>query len=371
MEETKEQRDESKAIGGHARAQALAPERRKAIAAKAANARWRGKPVKATHAGVLKLGAKELACANLPDGTRVISEATMMAALGRVYSGYYSKRDAAADPGSAVVPRYLAPAGLKPYISADLADLLQPIAYITPTGGNIAKGVRAEALPQICDVWLKARAAGALGAKQQKTAIEAEIIVRGLAHVGIIALIDEATGFQDDRAHDALVRILERFIAKELRPYVKTFPHDFYKEIYRLRGWNYPPENNHHNSNLGKLTNDLVYDRLAPGSARGAKQVNSSYAKRPAQAQTLSASHVRFWAPETARTPGSGRNGDEAIGRLVGFHGQGEQASAEVSSVGRSSRPEGAAAFRCGTSRRSFANELIYLVPYIGSRLPV
>ncbi len=265
MEEAEERKNESKAIGGHARAQALAPEQRKAIAAKAANARWRGKPIKATHAGVLKLGAKELACANLPDGTRVISEATMMAALGRVYSGYYSKRDAAADPGSAVVPRYLAPAGLKPYISAELADLLQPIAYITPTGGNIAKGVRAEALPQICDVWLKARAADALGANQQKTAIEAEIIVRGLAHVGIIALIDEATGFQDDRAHDDLVRILERFIAKELRPYVKTFPHDFYKEIYRLRGWNYPPENNHHNSNLGKLTNDLVYDRLAPG----------------------------------------------------------------------------------------------------------
>jgi hypothetical protein len=265
MDSSEDQKDESKAIGGYARAQALPAERRKAIAAKAANARWRGKPIKATHAGVLKIGAKELACANLPDGTRVISEATMMAALGRVYSGYYSKRDAAADPGSAVVPRYLAPAGLKPYISADLADLLQPIAYITASGGNIAKGVRAEALPQICDVWLQARAAGALGANQQKTAIEAEIIVRGLAHVGIIALIDEATGFQNDRAHDALVRILERFIAKELRPYVKTFPHDFYREIYRLRGWNFPPESNHHNSNLGKITMDLVYDRLAPG----------------------------------------------------------------------------------------------------------
>jgi hypothetical protein len=265
MEAAEERKDESKAIGGRARAEVLPPERRKAIATKAANARWRGKPIKATHDGFLTLATKKLACANLPDGRRVISERTMMAALGRVYSGYYSQRDAADDSDAAVVPRYLAPAGLKPYISEELIDLLQPIPYMTKTGGNISKGVRAEALPQICDVWLKARADGALGSKQQKTAIEAEIIVRGLAHVGIIALVDEATGFQDERAHDALVRILERFIAKELRPYVKTFPHDFYKEIYRLREWNFPPDNNHHNSNLGKMTNDLVYDRLAPG----------------------------------------------------------------------------------------------------------
>jgi P63C domain-containing protein len=263
--EAEERKNESKAIGGHARAEALPPDRRKAIAIKAANARWRGKPVNATHDGFLTIGTMRLACANLPDGRRVISERTMMAALGRVYSGYYSQRDAEDPEGAAGVPRYLAPAGLKPYISAELIELLQPIPYITKTGGNLAKGVEAEALPQICDVWLKARADGVLGARQQKTAIQAEIIVRGLAHVGIIALIDEATGFQEDRAHDALIRILERFIAKELRPYVKTFPHDFYKEIYRLRCWNYPPDSNHHNSNLGKITNDLIYDRLAPG----------------------------------------------------------------------------------------------------------
>jgi len=265
MDTAEDRKDESKAIGGHARAQALPPERRKAIAAKAANARWRGNPIKATHDGFLTLGTKTLACANLPDGRRVISERTMMAALGRLYSGYYSRRDAADNSDAEVVPRYLAPAGLKPFISAELVALLQPIWYTSKAGGNLSKGVRAEALPEICDVWLKARAAGALGSKQQNTAIEAEIIVRGLAHVGIIALVDEATGFQDDRAHDALVRILERFIAKELRPYVKTFPHDFYREIYRLHGWNFPPESNHQNSNLGKITNDLVYDRLAPG----------------------------------------------------------------------------------------------------------
>src|SRR4051812_5308495 len=106
-----------RAKGGHARAEALSPAKRKAIASQGGKARWRVKPIEATHAGTLTIGDKALACANLPDGRRVISEATMMAALGRVYSGYYSQRDASANPNSAVLPRYLAPAGLRPFIS--------------------------------------------------------------------------------------------------------------------------------------------------------------------------------------------------------------------------------------------------------------
>jgi ATP-dependent DNA ligase len=41
----------------------------------------------------------------------------------------------------------------------------------------------------------------------------------------ISALVDEATGYQKERAADALARILEAFIAKELQPWIKTmFP---------------------------------------------------------------------------------------------------------------------------------------------------
>jgi hypothetical protein len=105
------------------------------------------RPIKATHAGVIRIGDLELACANLPDGRRVVSETTMMAALGRGYSGYYSKRDAAAEPGSAVMPRYLAPAVLKPFITGELTDL-QLIPYLTPPSGTLAKGVSAEAVPR-------------------------------------------------------------------------------------------------------------------------------------------------------------------------------------------------------------------------------
>lgn len=37
-------------------------------------------------------------------------------------------------------------------------------------------------------------------------------------------------GDQDLRARDALAKILEAFVAKEIRKWVKTFPVEFYKE---------------------------------------------------------------------------------------------------------------------------------------------
>jgi hypothetical protein len=74
---------------------------------------------------------------------------------------------------------------------------------------------------------------------QTHYADQCEILVRGFARVGIIALVDEATGFQRDRAKDALAHILEAFIAKELRPWLPTFPPDFYQEMFRLRGMDY------------------------------------------------------------------------------------------------------------------------------------
>jgi hypothetical protein len=77
--------------------------------------------------------------------------------------------------------------------------------------------------------------------------------------------VDEATGFQRDRARDALAQILEQFIAKELRPYTSTFPFEFYEQIFRLRGWPFNPENLKRPSVVAHWTNDFVYARLAPG----------------------------------------------------------------------------------------------------------
>jgi len=92
-----------------------------------------------------------------------------------------------------------------------------------------------------------------------------EILVRGFARIGIIALVDEATGYQSDRAKDALAKILEAFIDKELQPWVQTFPADFYREMFRLRGLKFPTDTVKRPQYFGVLTNNVIYKRLAPG----------------------------------------------------------------------------------------------------------
>jgi hypothetical protein len=112
-----------------------------------------------------------------------------------------------------------------------------------------------------------------LAPNQMKFAEQCEILVRGFARVGIIALVDEATGYQQDRARDALARILEAFIVKELQPYVQTFPGSFYAELFRLRGLEFPRDSVRRPRYFGILTNDIVYKRLAPGVLEELKRV--------------------------------------------------------------------------------------------------
>jgi hypothetical protein len=142
-----------------------------------------------------------------------------------------------------------------------------PIKYVATSGatsGVIGHGYEATTLADICDVILAARKAGALMKQQYHLADQCEILVRSFARVGIIALVDEATGYQDARERDALAKILEAFIAKELRPYIRTFEQDYYKAICNLKGWEFKTSSRRPRI-IGKITNDLVYSRLAPG----------------------------------------------------------------------------------------------------------
>jgi hypothetical protein len=153
---------------------------------------------------------------------------------------------------------------LKPFVSKNLSsETFGPIEFRTPQG-NRALGYEATILADICDAVLEARKEGTLTKRYERIAAQCEILVRGFARVGIIALVDEATGYQADRARDGLAKILEAFVAKELRKWVKTFPADFYREMFRLRGLSYTGSVKKPQY-IGHLTNDLVYSRLAPG----------------------------------------------------------------------------------------------------------
>jgi hypothetical protein len=123
-------------------------------------------------------------------------------------------------------------------------------------------------LQEVCEAILTARDNDQLKTEQdERYAVQADILMRGFARVGIVALIDEATGYQRDREKQALAKILEAFVAKELQPWLKTFPDDYYRELFRVYNLPYPPEGNPQwrPGFIGRVTNNVVYDRLAPG----------------------------------------------------------------------------------------------------------
>jgi hypothetical protein len=256
----------NRANGGVARAEKLSPEERRKIAQKGAEAKKANANLPlATHIGELCIGEMSLACAVLPDGTRVISQTAIGSAFGPVTGGWQMRKMRSMED-SGGLPPFLVAGTLQPFISEDLRTLVAaPIKYRDPRGGSSRFGYPAVLLPRLCEVWLKARQAGALTKIQEPVALRAEILTRALANTGIIALVDETTGYQEDRAKDALSKILEEFIAKELQPWVSTFPSEFYKELFRLRGLEYSPDSVKRPQYFGLLTNDIVYKRLAPG----------------------------------------------------------------------------------------------------------
>lgn len=244
--------------GGKARAESLTAEQRRAIAKEAASARWA--TPRETHAGALRFGNVEIPCSVLDNGTRVLSTQGITRAFGGKTQGTAKRKTETRQ-----LPAFMASERLKPFISMELASrVTNPITYI-PKRGGLGKGYEATLLPEIATLFVKASRHKALQKNQEKYVQAAQVILEGLATVGIIALIDEATGYQNDRAKDELVRILEAYISKALLPWTRRFPPEFFGEIRRLYGWP-PREENHQGPRfMGKLIKQLVYEQLPPG----------------------------------------------------------------------------------------------------------
>lgn len=241
----------------------MTPEERTQRAKKAVDAREAKKDMPRAKYGSadrpLRIGDVEIPCYVLEDGTRVLSQRGLQSGIGMSLSGGAA--------GEQRIATFLDSIEKKGIVVNDLTTRIRnPIQFVQPKGGR-AYGFEATVLADICDAVLAARKQGGILQPQQAhIAEQCELLVRGFARVGIIALVDEATGYQKDRERDALAQILEKFVAKELQPYVRTFPADYYEELFRLRGLKYPPDNPQFKPQyFGRLTNDIVYGRLAPG----------------------------------------------------------------------------------------------------------
>lgn len=211
----------------------------------------------ATHSGEREVAGISIPVYNLSNGERVLSERgflSMIGARGRGKSGGHR------------IARILQDSLLNHFFSRDLLVAIDsPIQFYNQTNVETF-GYSAEILHDFCSAFAQAHDAGACKTEAQiRYASNCKQLVYAFGKLGIEAWIDEATGFQQDRSRDALHRILEKYMAPVWAKWSKTFPDEYYEQIFRLRGWPYDPENLSRPSYVGKITNDIVYARLAPG----------------------------------------------------------------------------------------------------------
>lgn len=206
--------------------------------------------------GELKLGGVSVPCYVLEDGTRVLSGRKMQEIL-RIVDGNTS---------GTKLPQFLANSAIKPFIfnEKDAAHFEPIICY---KGKQQINGYEATVLPDICEAILKARRSGVkLTERQMIVATQCEILLSAFAKVGIIALVDEATGYQYDRERFELHKILAAYISDEILKWQLTFTDDFYKEVYRLWGLPFIPKYiKNKPSFIGKLTTKYIYEQLPKG----------------------------------------------------------------------------------------------------------
>ena len=196
--------------------------------------------------GELPIGESSLPVYVLDDGRRVISR------TGAI--GLLRDRNVGGNLES-----YLRAGAIKPYLSGDVTDHM--IDFSIPGVVNkTTRGLPADTFIEICRAFVKARNGGALNAKQIEIAIKADMFLAACAKTGLDALIDEVTGYQYERAHDALEVKLHLYLEQEMRKWEKTFPDELWLEFGRLTNWQ-----GHLHSRpkyWGKLVIELVYGYL-------------------------------------------------------------------------------------------------------------
>jgi len=218
---------------------------------------------KVIHEGEITLGDYPIPCYVLEDGSRILSTSGMQRALG-VIGNEPNQRS------SKRLDEILTSKAVSRFIPNDLvSSKLKPISC-TYKNKKI-NGYEAMVLPEICEIMLKVRDYAdennlELGIRQKLVIAQSDIIIRGLARVGIIALIDEATGYQYERERFELQKILNAYISDEILRWQITFTDDFYKEVYRLWGLPFIPKYIRNKpSFIGKLTNKYIYELLPKG----------------------------------------------------------------------------------------------------------
>ncbi|VFB14363.1 regulatory protein [Bacteroides heparinolyticus] len=219
--------------------------------------------------GELHIGDKVLPCAVLDNNTRILTATSVFEAFDRPRKGK-SNESYRVDQ----MPSFINANNLQPFVDEQLIEWTRLIEY-QDLKGNRKQGYNARILRGLCKVYIDARKAKVLLKSQERFADIAEIILYALSDVGIVALVDEATGYDKvkNRAKDELQKFFKEALQEEAGKWVKTFNDSFFEMIYRMRGWNWTGASKKP-SVVGIWINDIVYERIAPALLYELRKLN-------------------------------------------------------------------------------------------------
>lgn len=270
--------------GGKARASVLTPEERKEIARKAIRTRWakeKGIPIEevgqqvslsmdqnadvsivpysgdiiSLFNGTLDIGDVSFPCHVLNNGKRVITQREVV----RLMTGH----------AKGGIDRYLQSSVLNGYLDPQKIER-QTVEFKLQGTGRQAVGYEGTLLVEICDAYLKARDDHKTSQFHNNLVKRAEIVLRACAKVGIIALIDEATGYDKFKRKNEYRLKLQAFIADDLQEWARMFPPEFWFELARLEGIHYSPRSRP--LRWGKYIMAFVYAAVDKDVARELKK---------------------------------------------------------------------------------------------------
>lgn len=243
--------------------------------------------------GEIDFAGRTIACAVLDTKLRVLTQQTFLITLGRAGK-------AKGGEGSAQMlrtgglPPFLAAENLQRFISDELRQAATPVVFKAKRGKR-AYGYDAKLLPLVCEVYLKARdahlealseardrrkrgenveAKPVLTPAQEPIVKTCDLLVRSMAKEHIVALVDRATGYQDQEVRDEITAILSAYIAPHLMPWAHRFPDEFFKQVYKIHGWNYVVGNRKMPQYMGKFINQYIYDQLPDGVLEKLEELN-------------------------------------------------------------------------------------------------
>lgn len=226
---------------------------------------------RATHYGELHIDENTIMpCWVLSSGERVFSLTGIMKGLINIEKG-------------GQLPDYIGAKAIKQFLPEDLiaderGNIPALIKFETGAEGftKYGIGIPVDRFMEICGAFSTALSFSMnhedfkLTEKQKLVAIKANMFLKACAKTGIIALVDEATGYQYDRAVDALQFKLKLFLEDELRKWEKTFPDQLWIEFGRLTNWKGPVHKRP--KYWGKLVMELVYNYLDPDVTKWLKE---------------------------------------------------------------------------------------------------